>query len=305
MLSVIVDVHTHVFPPRMIAARSELAAADPGFAALYADPAARMASADDLLASMADAGVDIAVAAGFSWRSAAHAEEHASYVLDAATHSGGSLIAFPPLPALGGPGDDPDERSLRARCRELAAGGARGVGELRIDARALPLGDDAAAAHARGILRSAGAESLALLAHCTEPVGHDYPGREGGLSAGALWRLLADGPLPDGPLPDGGHPLLIAAHWGGGLPLYAAMPEVHALFTRGRLAVDTAASRFLYDPLMVELASTLGLTDVVLWGSDFPLRTQARDRRDLERAVPDPLLRAALLGENAARLLGL
>ena len=300
MLPVIVDVHTHVFPPRMIAARSELAAVDPGFAELYSDPDARMASADDLLSSMAAAGVDVSVAAGFAWRSAEHAEEHAAYILDAAGRSDGRLLAFPPLPALGGPGDAPDEGSLLGRCRELRSEGAFGLGELRWDRGALPLADDRAAGEARALLRAARAAGLALLAHCTEPAGHDYPGREGGLSPGALWRLLAGEPEPEADAPP-----LIGAHWGGGLPLYALMPEVRALLDGGLLAVDTAASSYLYEPAIIEIAQALGLERSVLWGSDFPLRSQARDRRGLERAVAEPSARAALLGGNARRLLGL
>ncbi|MCY4640114.1 MAG: hypothetical protein OXC94_07210, partial [Chloroflexi bacterium] len=237
----IVDVHTHVFPPRMISVRSELAAADPGFRALYGEPAARMASADDLLSSMAAAGVDIAVAAGFSWRSPRHAEEHASYLLEVAERSGGSLVASPPIPALAGPGSASDEALVRARLRELRAAGARGVGELRLDAGTLPVADDDAAARARAVLEAARAEGLALLAHCTEPVGHDYPGKQGGLSAGAIWRLLGLDPLPGARQPP-----LIAAHWGGGLSLYAAMPEVRALFAAGLLAGGTAGGRALF-----------------------------------------------------------
>ena len=41
----IVDVHTHIFPPRMLEQREQLAAADPGFADLYGDPRAKMATA--------------------------------------------------------------------------------------------------------------------------------------------------------------------------------------------------------------------------------------------------------------------
>jgi predicted TIM-barrel fold metal-dependent hydrolase len=83
------------------------------------------------------------------------------------------------------------------------------------------------------------------------------------------------------------------------------MPEVRALFETGALAVDTAATRYLYDPRIVEAALTLGVGGAVLWGSDFPLRSQLEDRRELEAATADPEARAAILGGNAARLLSL
>ena len=43
----------------------------------------------------------------------------------------------------------------------------------------------------------------------------------------------------------------------------------------------------------------------MLWGSDFPLREQAADRAAVEAAVGDQAQRAAVLGGNAARFLGL
>ena len=42
----IVDFHTHIFPPEMIARRADYAARDPWFAELYGDPRAKMADAD-------------------------------------------------------------------------------------------------------------------------------------------------------------------------------------------------------------------------------------------------------------------
>ena len=103
------------------------------------------------------------------------------------------------------------------------------------------------------------------------------------------------------------HPTLriIAAHWGGGLPFYALMPELRALIDEGRVAVDTAASRYLYAPEVFTLGPALTGAGAVMWGSDFPLRSQAEDRAELEAAVVDPALRAAILGGNAARFLGL
>ncbi len=324
MQAVIVDVHTHVFPPRMIAARAELATTDPGFAAIYADPAARMASAEDLLASMAEASVDMAVAAGFAWRSAIHAEEHATYILNAAAHADGRLLAFPPLPSLGGLtySEDSDagnslnrHNTLRARLREFTDASARGVGELRFDTTVIPLSDEASASQARMLLQAARAEHLVLLVHSTEPVGPRYAGKAGGFTPGALWQLLSDEPKIDEPVTsvptdselseyDPATPV-IAAHWGGGLPFYAAMADVHTLFENEVLAIDTAATRYLYEPKIIEAILALGVGGSVLWGSDFPLRTQVEDRHEIEHAVTDPYVRAAILGGNATRLLRL
>ena len=263
----IVDVHTHIFPPRMIAARAELAAADAGFTELYGDPHARMATAFDLLASMDAAGIDVSVASGFWWQSAVHAAEHRAYIFEVAAASNGRILPFVPLA--------PDEPIQ-------AAAGATGLGEVRVTA-------------AGPWTAKAAANGLPLLVHCSEEVGHAYAGKAGGLRPGALWGLVS------------AHAgiRVIAAHWGGGFPFYALMPEVRAVLGSGRLVFDTAASSLLYDPRVFEVATNLVGEGLVLWGSDFPLRAQADDRARTEAAIRDLGLRAAIMGDNAARLLHL
>lgn len=277
----IVDVHTHIFPPRMIAQREQLVAADAGFAALYANPRARMATADELLTSMDAAGVDRAVAGGFWWQSGALAAEHRAYLLESAAASNGRLLPFVPV------ADDEDAASVLG---EAAAAGAAGLGEVRIGAGAR---DPSPALDA--ILAAAVGHGLPLLLHCSEEVGHTYAGKGGGFTPGALWRLVTR--LPEA--------RVIAAHWGGGFPFYALMPEVRPLLDAGTVSFDTAASTFLYKPRVFETVRVLAGDGRVLWGSDFPLRSQAIDRASVETAVQDVTQREAILGANAARLLGL
>ena len=98
---------------------------------------------------------------------------------------------------------------------------------------------------------------------------------------------------------------VIAAHWGGGFPFYALMPEVRKLLGGGRLVFDTAASPLLYEPRVFAWALELMGHELVLWGSDFPLRNQAEDRSAVEAALPTKAQREAVLGGNAVRFLGL
>ena len=269
----------------MIERRDRLVRSDPAFAELYGDPTARMASAEDLIASMDAAGVDRSVAAGFWWRDGALAEEHASYLLEAAAGDG-RLIPFVPADLAA-----PDARE---RLAALAERGARGLGEVRPGNQpSAAAGDDVSAllAYASGEL------GLALLVHCSEQPGHQYPGKSGGYTPGALWELIEACSAPN--------TRVIAAHWGGGLPFYALMPEVRAALAEGRVAFDSAASPLLYAPEVFERVADLVGGDLALWGSDFPLRDQAADRAAVEAAVGDEAQRAAVLGGNAARFLGL
>lgn len=293
MPGMIVDVHTHIFPPRMIGRRDRLAAADPGFGEMYGNPRARMATAEDLLASMDVAGVDVSVVAGFWWRSAEHAAEHATYLLERAAASGGRLVPFVPVD-LGAP--DIDE-VLRA----LAGAGARGLGEVRHAYQSDVQSDVPSAGDAADSLlgRASAQHGLTLLVHSSEEVGHGYAGKGGGYTPGALWALLAGQAGENRPVS------VIAAHWGGGFPFFALMPEVRELLESGRLVFDTAASSLLYEPRVFASAIELVGAERVLWGSDFPLRGQAEDRSAVEAAVTDAAQRAAVLGANAARLLRL
>lgn len=254
---VIVDIHTHLFPPRFVRERARLAVVDPTFGEMYGDPRARMATAEELLASMARAGVDVSVACGFWWRDPTLAAEHTAYLVEAARASGGRILAFVPARA--------------------AVAGAVGVGEVRE-----PRAEDVP--HV----------PLPVLVHSSEEVGHAYPGKTGGLTPPALARLIEDRP----------EARVIAAHWGGGLPFAALIPEVRAALA-GRVLFDSAASAYLYAPEVFRRVIDLVGLDAVAWGSDFPLREQEVDRADVEAALPDATERAAVLGGNAARFLGL
>ena len=254
----IVDIHTHIFPPAFIADRARLAEHDEQFGAMYGSERALMASAEDLRESMRTAGVDVSVACGFWWADPALAEEHAQYLGDVAADSDGAIVAFAPT------FDAPP------RCA--------GIGEVRLsDPTAIPATD------------------RPLLVHCSEEVGHQYSGKAGGLSPGGLWRLLEARP----------EARVIAAHWGAGFPFFALMPEVAALIEDDRLLLDTAASSYLYDREVFAKAIDLVGARRIAWGSDYPLRSQSVDLGETRDAISSDGARALILGDNAARFLGL
>ncbi len=294
MLLMIVDVHTHAFAPAMMAARDRLVGADAGFAALYADPRARMATADDLIEAMDKAGVDRAVVAGFAWESPDLCAVHADYLVDAAASSDGRLLPFVPVPTAFLGGVDVGADAMRAWLEPLAARGAAGLGEIRLSGgpRSATIEEQALAADRLATL-VAGLD-LPLLVHASEEAGHEYPGKAGGFTAGGLWRLLASHPVR-----------VIAGHWGGGLPFHALMPELRAILNEGRLLFDSAASKYLYDPPVFATVAGLAGSEYVAWGSDYPLRDMVVDRADAAAAMPDDALRTAALGGNAARFLGI
>jgi predicted TIM-barrel fold metal-dependent hydrolase len=278
---VIVDVHTHAFPAPFIAARDRLLHDEPVFAELYAGPKAAMATGAEIVRALDEAEVDRALVAGFAWTDADRCRHHNDALLDLGVNSGGRLLALCCVPAT-----DPD-----AAAREMercAAAGARGFGELRLKHGAASLFDEATLDAIAGAAARLG---LPLLIHASEPVGHRYPGKEGG-PLDAIWRLRE------------GHPsnVLVLAHLGGGLPFYASMREVGGAFEQGRTYVDTAAAAFLYRPgVYRRLAQTVG-AGCLLFGSDFPLIRPARELDRLRGAGLEADDLAAILGGTACRL---
>lgn len=278
----IVDAHTHAFPPSFSERRAELLSVDPTFRELYSSPRARLATADDVVAAMDKTGVDLSIIAGFAWRDAALCREHNEYLLRAAAESRGRLLAFCSLPLA-------DSGAAREEVTRCVRAGARGFGELRPESQGVTLADPDVA---ELLAWAAEAYDVPLLLHASEPVGHAYPGKWG-QSLGPLYEFLLDQP----------HVRVIAAHWGGGLPFYALMPEVKDALAN--VCIDTAATPFLYDKAIFRLVAGLIGVERILFGSDFPLLAPDAQLRDLESLCFTEAERALILGGNAARFLKL
>jgi len=278
---VLVDAHTHIFPTEVIAEREALAKRDKTFGELYGDPAAKLARADELMAAIERNGFDHAIALGFAWSDPDLCRRHNDALLAAAAESRGRIVPFCTVD-LAGPGN-----VLRTEIARCAAAGARGLGELRPGSQGADLDG-----HAGELLAACAAEfDLVLLFHASEPVGHSYPGKSGGELA-MLARFVQRHP----------EVRVIFAHWGGGLPFYALMPEVRAALTN--VWFDTAATTLLYEPAVYRQVADLVGAERVLFGSDFPLLGPRRQLRALAAAPLDETERALIAGRNAAALLG-
>ncbi|HEU5346913.1 MAG TPA: amidohydrolase family protein [Ktedonobacterales bacterium] len=278
----IIDFHTHIFPPEMIARRADYAARDPWFAELYGDPRAKMADADQLVAAMDEAGVDHAVTFSFGWSDAGLIEESNRYVAEAVARHPGRLTGLAVLQPLAG------ARAV-AEIERCARAGLRGVGELMPHGQGYSLGDLRVMAP---IAEACLALDLFLLTHASEPVGHSYRGK-GNVSPQDLATFLLAFP----------HLRVVAAHWGGGFPFYELMPEVHA--ASANLWYDSAASLYLYRPEVFATVASIAGADKLLWASDYPLLSHPRMLAYARAAGLNAATLAAALGGNAARFLGL
>ena len=277
----IVDAHCHILPPSFIRRREELAARDATFAEILADPSARMADVDSLLNAMTRDGVDHAVVMGMGWTDPEVSKEANDYIIEAALANPDHLTGFLSVnPAWG-------EAALR-EVERCAYAGLRGIGELHPDTQAVDITDASTMAPMMDLARSL---NLPLLLHCSEPVGHVYPGK-GITTPDRVWRLIEN--FPDN--------TIICAHWGGGLPFYALMPEVGASLSN--VYFDSAASPFLYLPSIFSATAKMVGADRILFASDYPLMPPSRPLTQVMEQPLEEEHRHAILGKNAARMLG-
>lgn len=275
----VIDCHTHIVPPDVIAQRERLCRDERWFGLLYADPVARLASAEDLLASMDTAGVAASVACGFAFCDAGLCRACNDYVLEAARDAPERIIPF----AVVSPTNPHAACDEAARCLEQ---GAVGLGELMPDGQGYTLEDVAL----DELLALARAFQAPVMLHVNERVGHAYAGK-GSQGPEEAYRLALRHP----------ESTLIYAHWGGGLPFYELMPEVRSALRH--VYYDTAASPYLYDDAIHR--HVLGWAPTkVLFGSDYPLVSPDRYLRRLRRAGLDAACLEALLSGNARAALG-
>jgi predicted TIM-barrel fold metal-dependent hydrolase len=81
------------------------------------------------------------------------------------------------------------------------------------------------------------------------------------------------------------------------------MPEVKVALTN--VWVDTAATTLLYDPAIFRIVSDLIGAERILFGSDYPLLSPRTQIDAVGRAQLSLEERNAVLGDNAAGLLGI
>ena len=277
----IIDFHTHIYPPWLRARREEYLIRDATFGELFASPKARMATAERLIRRMDEDGVDVSVVMGIGWTNVELARAANDYLIDAVSKYPDRLVGLAGVnPAWG--------TEAVQEARRCADQGLRGIGELHPDTQGYDLGDLETMAP---LMEVAKEHDLIVTTHSSEPVGHEYPGK-GKTWPDVLWHFIQN--FPDA--------AIVCAHWGGGLPLYGLMPEVaegldHTYF-------DSAATTLLYDARIFEtVASAIG-PERILMGSDYPL---VRARKVIEQVKSAGLSSSAkdlVLGGNAARLLG-
>lgn len=278
----IIDFHTHVFPPQVKQKRSQYIDRDPCFALLYDKKEAKIATAEELIDSMDHAGIDVSVIVNLGWMTHDLCVETNDYILESIARHPKRLIGFCTV----------QPQSLDAAIAEIercAQNGAKGIGEIRPDIQLLDLEDESIIVPFMEAIKQ---NQLILLTHASEPVGHDYSGK-GIITPDVLYPFITHH----------SDVTIVCAHWGGGLPFYTLMPEVKKALQN--VYFDTAASPLLYQPRIYSLASELVGADRILFGSDYPLLPQNRLIQEINSTALTEEEKGLILSGNAKQLLKL
>ena len=274
---VLFDVHVHLFPPEVTCEIERYTTEDHFLHSICNSKGHKYATVEDLLQSMEKNGVDRAAVSGFAANDQGLCRAMNDYVLEAAHRYPRQLMAMAVV--------SPGQPGLEAEIRRASEAGAVGVGELFPWGQGFPL-EGKEAGKLAGLCREG---DLPLLLHVNENVGHQYTGK-GDISVKEAALYAAAHSDQD----------IIFAHWGGGLFFYELMPELRRQLQR--VYYDTAAGPFLYDHKIYHVAREIGVLPRLLLGSDYPLLSPRRYRREMETAGLTAAEVDMICGENARRL---
>ncbi len=278
----IIDFHTHIFPPQIKKNRSKYIDSDACFAIMYSSSDSKMVTADELINNMDKEGIDVSVVLNYGWTTHELCVETNDYILESIAKHPKRLVGFCSV----------QPRSLQAALDEIercVKGGVKGVGEIRPDMQLLDLMDDEIM---QPFIETIIKHNLTMLVHASEPVGHQYPGK-GNITPEIIYPLITN--FPD--------LTLVCAHWGGGLPFYSLMPEVKEAMNN--VFFDSAASPFLYRPqIYTQVIELLG-AEKILFGTDYPLLPPSRLLKEIKSLDLTSEVEHLILAGNAQKLLGL
>ncbi len=278
----IIDCHTHIFPPFVRQDREPFLETEPAFQLLYSTPKAKLVGATALIEQMDSSGVDRSVVFGFPWSDPELTRRHNDYVGEAANRFAGRLLPFVCV--------EPRLPQAVAEVERCLAGGMRGVGELAFYTDPL---DATVVEVLEPIASCCLANGVPLMLHANEPVGHQYPGKAE-MQLKGLYDLIRA--FPDNHF--------ILAHWGGGLFMYELLQK-ETRQVLSRVAYDTAASPFLYDPAIYGVAVKIVGAQRILFGSDYPLILPDRYFEEIAAAGLTEEDQAWIKGRSASMWLNL
>lgn len=256
----IIDSHTHILPPDIIKKKDQYVRKDLTFKTLFTSKNSSMSTVEQLISTMDQYGISCSAVLGMGWKDDGLNSYVNDYLIESSRKYPERFFPFT------GINPSSQKRGLQEaqRCIEL---GVSGFGEVHPSFQNFDLGDKVLMSEYMALLKF---KNLPVLIHCSEPVGHQYPGK--GDSKIKMINTFVNN-FPNNKI--------ILAHWGGGVPFYELMPEIKKAFKN--VYYDSAASSFLYDANVFSNVIKLVGVEKILFGSDYPVISQNRVLGDLKK----------------------
>jgi len=277
----IIDSHTHILPSDIVKRKEHYMDKDLTFQMLFSSKNSTIVTVETLITTMDQNRISSSAVLGMGWKDDSLNSYVNDYIMESSLRYPGRIYPFT--------GINPSSKKLglreAQRCVEL---GAYGFGEVHPSFQNFDLGDKALMSEYMNLLKF---KNLPIVIHCSEPVGHQYPGK--GASKIKMIETLVNN-FPNNKI--------VLAHWGGGLPFFELMPEIRAAFKN--VYYDSAASPFLYNSNVFSDVIKLVGVEKVLFGSDYPVITQNRVLKDLEENLLTQSQMHSILEINFKHLMG-
>ena len=278
----IIDFHTHIFPPDLIEVTKPLMEKDRIVAELFKCPNIHIQTIEQLIISMNENGISKSVVLGMGWTDPDLNQHVNDYILDAGKEYPNRIIPFT--------GIDPSASKVGYKEAERCiASGAAGFGEVHSSQQSFNISNKKTMSPFMKLLHST---NKPIVIHSSEPVGHLYPGK-GDTTPEKIVGFVQNFPESK----------IVLAHWGGGLPFYELMPEISNSFAQ--VYYDTAASPFLYKSNIFEAVISIVGRKKILFGSDSPLINPNRILKQIVKSRLSISEQRSILAGNAISLLEL
>lgn len=245
-----IDSHTHILPNRPNKLIEEFGK-EKVLSEMFSDEQ-KITTPEELIKNMNSQNIEKSIILGYGWTNFDLLQASNQFNLDTFKRNPDELIPFFSINPL-----FKENLEEMEKCIKL---GAKGAGEIHPSIQELALDDKNLWNDALKLLQE---NSLPIIIHASEPVGHLYPGK-GSSYAQNIYKFIELFPENK----------IILAHWGGGLLFYELMNEVKDVSKN--VYYDTAASSFLYNPKIFEIAIEIVGSEKIIFGSDFPILSPER-----------------------------
>jgi len=231
---------------------------------------------------MAQNGIDKSIIMGMGWVNIDIARECNRYIADIVSQYPDKLIGYCSVNPIWG-------NEAISEVQECYSLGLRGIGELHPDTQDFDItGLDII----EPLMAEARKLAMPIVVHCSEPVGHLYPGK-GFTTPDKIFRFITN--FSDN--------IIICAHLGGGLPLYGFMPEV--LKSMKNVYFDTSATPYLYKSDIFPVIRDIIGVQKILFGSDYPLLEPSKVISHIASSEIGTQDLNKILGTNISDILGI